>query len=983
MKSNRWNQVEQIFHEALQRQPEQRAAFLAQTCAGDETLLSEVNSLLNANGQDDSFFEVSASTLAAEMFGSLVGETIGPYEVLSELGSGGMGTVYLAQDARLGRKIALKLLPPQFTNDKDRLRRFQQEARAASALNHPNILTVYEIEQKADIHYIATEYVDGVTLRQLLSTDQLELDRILSIATQIASALQAAHAAGIVHRDIKPENVMIRSDGYIKVLDFGLAKLTENEFAGTTSETNPGVVLGTPRYMSPEQSRGLDVDLRTDIFSLGTVIYEMVTGKVPFEGETTSDVIAAIIKDEPQPMSLSVPELPPEFEEVVNKALAKDLGHRYQTIAEFSFDLQRLKEGVQLNALVRSTSEGSTKRHTASRFGSTAPQVQQKIDPLSTTASTRWAISAALGLVLIGVLLIAFVGYFIKPRTITTPPPLIALPLTSDPGFEGMPSLSPDGNYVAFIAGCDEPEKDFDLYVKQIGGGPPSRLTSGPAVEQFPAWSPDNRSIAFVRPKGDKLEVLLISPFGGPERKLTEITADTSTSFFSWVPPYLSWTPDSKYLVTMDRLSPEEPYGLFILSVATGEKRRLTTPPATATADGNPAISPDGRALAFLRIVAAGLNTQVCVLPLSENYRPAGEVRHLDLPQQFLTSPTWTSDGREIVYSASEPWVSGETRLWRVSVSGVERPQPLATVGENGFQATISRQGHRLVYADWKYDPDIWRAELYGPGKSSPAVKLIASTHRDVSPQYSADGSRIAFASDRSGHAEIWMCNSDGSSPVQVTTLETFSGSPQWFPDGRRIVFDLHREGQSDIYVTDLESQVPRRLTNDPSDDTTPNVSHDGKWIYFSSKRTGRFEIWRMPAEGGEAAQVTHNGGLIPFESADGRVIYYAKAPGETEVWKVPVSGGDETKVLGPVSTFEFAVVADGIYFIEIGTPLYVGSRGSSLKFFSFTTGLTEKVSDVKLNPNGALSISPDRRYALMTMVDPFICDLKLVENFR
>src|SRR5215813_13480033 len=306
MKLNRWQQVEQIFHAALQRKPEERAGFLVQTCAGDKSLLIEVNSLLTSFGQDDSFFEDSASTLAAEMFGDLVGETIGPYEVLSELGSGGMGTVYLAHDARLGRKIALKLLPPQFTNDKDRLRRFQQEARAASALNHPNILTVHEIEQKAELHYIATEYVDGVTLRQHMNNLRMNLGEVLDVATQVASALHAAHAAGIAHRDIKPENVMIRSDGYVKVLDFGLAKLTEKEFAPTTPDTNPGIVMGTPRYMSPEQARGRDVDLRTDIFSLGTIIYEMVTGQVPFEGETTSDIIAAIIKDEPEPMSLSV-----------------------------------------------------------------------------------------------------------------------------------------------------------------------------------------------------------------------------------------------------------------------------------------------------------------------------------------------------------------------------------------------------------------------------------------------------------------------------------------------------------------------------------------------------------------------------------------------------------------------------------------------------------------------------------------------------
>jgi len=314
MKPDRWQRIEQVFHAALKRKPADRATFLHESCAGDSALYGDVEALLRSCEQDDSFFENSASALAAEMFADRVGETIGPYEILSELGSGAMGIVYLAQDVRLGRKIALKLLPSQFTNDKDRLRRFQQEAHAASALNHPNILTVHEVEHKAGLHYIATEFVDGVTLRQRLNTKRMTLDEILSVATQVASALQAAHAAGIAHRDIKPENIMIRSDGYIKVLDFGLAKLTENEFAPATPDTNPGVVMGTPRYMSPEQARGLDVDLRTDIFSLGTVIYEMVTGKLPFEGQTTSDIIAAIIKDEPESMSLSVSDLPPELD---------------------------------------------------------------------------------------------------------------------------------------------------------------------------------------------------------------------------------------------------------------------------------------------------------------------------------------------------------------------------------------------------------------------------------------------------------------------------------------------------------------------------------------------------------------------------------------------------------------------------------------------------------------------------------------------
>ena len=975
------------------------------------------------------------------------GIKLGRYEIRSKIGEGGMGEVYLAQDTELDRKVALKILPADVASNRNRIDRFVREAKSAAALSHPNIAQIFEIGEDQGTHYIAMEFIEGVTLLELIHREPAELRKLLRYLQHVAEGLAKAHSAGIIHRDLKPDNIMVTYEGHAKILDFGLAKLieptvstsqkadhleggrddrpaTEIATAIMQPHSTPGMILGTCGYMSPEQAQGKisQIDHRSDIFSFGCILYEAITQSKAFPGKDVIDTLNKVIREPVPSIANFNPSAPSDLQRIVRQCLAKDPEERYQTIKDVAIELKEVRRELQ------STEEHTTAAPSVvmsailenepvlvSRLASNTPTELQRIvrkssakdrderyqtardlliDPNSVSRGFQLESSAsrrshrirkllATAGVLIGLLLIAFVGlYFIRPRASTTPPPLIAIPLTTDPGFEGMPSFSPDGNYVAFIAGGGEPEKDVDLYVKQIGGGPPLRLTSGPAVEEFPAWSPDNRAIAFVR-QGEKLEVFLISPFGGPERKLAEITADTSTSLFSWVPPYLSWTPDSKYLVTMDRLSPDEPYGLFVLSVATGEKRRLTTPPAPATADGNPAISPDGRTLAFVRVVAEG-STQVWVLPLSANYGPAGEVRRLDLPQQFLTSPAWTADGREIVYSASDQWAAGETRLWRVPVSGVERPQPLATVGENGFQATISREGHRLVYADLKYVDDIWRAEVTGPSKSSPPVKLIASTQRDYSPQYSPDGSKITFASDRSGHSEIWVCKSDGSSQVQLTTLESFSGSPQWFPDGRRIVFDVHREDQSDIYVTDIESRVPRRLANNPSDNVTPSVSHDGKWIYFSSKRSGRFEIWRMLAEGGEAAQVTYNGGLRPFESADGKVIYYAKAPGETEVWKVPASGGDETRVLGPVLAFQFAVVPNGIYFIESGTRVYAGSRGTSLKFYNFGRGTTERVVDIKLDPTNGLSVSPDGRYGLMTLVDPFhICDLKLVENFQ
>jgi Tol biopolymer transport system component len=529
---------------------------------------------------------------------------------------------------------------------------------------------------------------------------------------------------------------------------------------------------------------------------------------------------------------------------------------------------------------------------------------------------------------------------------------------------------------VAYASGGPQTD-NFDIYVKQIGGGPPRRLTSDAAVDVFPAWSPDGRSIAFIRERGDKVEVLLIPSLGGPERKIADTVADNSTFMFSWAPPYLSWSADSKYLVTTDRASPGEPHSLFVLSVATGEKRRLTTPPATALADGNPAISPDGRTLAFVRIASHG-NPQLYVLPLSADYKSAGVERHLDLSQPSVIGPAWTADGQEILCSVGQRW--GEWRLWRVSLSGSQKPQPLASVGPEDSQPTISRQGDHFVYAHWTSDLDIWRAEVSSRGGVSPPMKLIASTRWDDAPQYSPVGSKILFVSDRSGHNEVWVCNADNSNPVQLTSLESTSGSPGWFPDGRRIVFDSSKEGDFDVYTTDITTLVPHRLTTESGDDLTPSVSHDSEWIYFASRRTGRLEVWRMRAEGGEAVQVTHKGGWAPKESPDGKVVYYQLTDSQ-DVWKVAIGGGEETRVLGPVA--EFAVTAEGIYFIEIGTRMWVGTAGNSLKFFSFAKGTTEKVADVKLNPLNALSVSPDGRYVLFSQIDPFVSDLMLVENFR
>src|SRR5262249_1304391 len=363
MTPERYRQIDQLADAALELGVEERAAFLDRACAGDDEFRRQVEQLLSAHGHEDGFLstpalEAIAREMAAAQAQSLIGRQLGHYEILSLLGSGGMCEVYLAEDASLGRKVALKLLPAEFTRDQDRLLRFKQEARAASSLNHPNIITIYEIGEADGIHFIATEFIDGQTLRQRSAQGRLGLFAALDIGIQTATALSAAHDAGIAHRDIKPENLMLRPDGYLKVLDFGSSKLTETRTLGGSSKTSamtavrtaPGIVMGTINYMSPEQARGLEVDARSDIFTLGVVLYQMLTGANPFKGATTADVISGILDKEPAPLSRAAREAPKELERIVSRALRKDREDRYQAVQDLLLDLKGLKQELELEA---------------------------------------------------------------------------------------------------------------------------------------------------------------------------------------------------------------------------------------------------------------------------------------------------------------------------------------------------------------------------------------------------------------------------------------------------------------------------------------------------------------------------------------------------------------------------------------------------------------------------------------------------------
>jgi len=449
------------------------------------------------------------------------GSRLDAYEIVRPLGSGGMGEVWLATEVRLGRKVALKVLPADLTQDTLRVHRFEQEARAASALNHPNVCTVLALGETADgQHYIAMEYVEGQTLRQRLSTSRLTIRESLDIAIQVAAALSAAHAAGIVHRDIKPENAMIRPDGFVKVLDFGLAKLAPvaPKIAGgdttqTVLKTEAGVVVGTAAYMSPEQARGQEVDARTDIWSLGVMLYEMIAGRSPFAASSGTDVLAAILDRDPLPLARFEPETPPELQRILTKCLRKERALRYQVVQDLLLDLQTLREA--LPAQVRSGSGPAALSPAAAEPRAASGSVVSK------RLGRRLMLAGTVTLLLVG----AALGAWWWRTKAPTGSPSVGAPverpltrLTFAPGLQTDVTFSPDGRFIAYAS---DQGGNFDIWVQPLaGGGDPVQVTKSPAADTEPDWSPDGGQIVF-RSERDGGGLFVVSALGGPERRLT------------------------------------------------------------------------------------------------------------------------------------------------------------------------------------------------------------------------------------------------------------------------------------------------------------------------------------------------------------------------------------------------------------------------------------------------------------------------------
>ena len=967
MKPERWKQVDQLLEAALDCPATERASFLDQACEGDEELRRELESLLVSDAQTKAFIESPPAMVAADLFNDnqpkpSTGERIAHYEILEQIGSGGMGEVYLARDSRLGRKVALKLLPRSLTADPQLRARFFREAQLASALDHPNICTIHEVGQSSSFLFIAMQYVEGITLKQMIDSRPLKVDALLSISLQVADALAAAHDQGIIHRDIKSTNIIITPRGQAKVLDFGLAKLTDasdRDGVGTAESelTRTGAVMGTPSYMSPEQARGERVDHRSDIFSLGAVIYEMASGDVPFKRKSQAETMNAVINESHTPVSELNERVPPGLSAAIERALSKDPANRYQSTGEILKDLRQVGRGVGL--LGSSDSQGAV-----------IPYV-----PLGRRSARRWMWT----MTLLGLALLIGLGLWflsLRPMPQAPRPALQTTPLTSYVGMEFTPAFSPDGKQVAF-AWNGEKGDNYDIYVKLVEAGTPHRLTTHPAQDTFPTWSPDGSHIAFRRHTNESDAIYLIPSLSGPERKLADLFPRLLGAAVGG--DGLAYSVDGKFLAVPDKSSAGEPFSIVLISTETGEKRKLSSPPAESVGDNTPAFSPDGRQLAFSRMSGQGVED------IYQVAAEGGEPRQLTFDNRFITDLNWTADGREIVFISDR---AGDTGLWRVSATGGTPERLLTAVGYRVTRLSISRQGHRLAYSQMFVDTNIWRVELAGTKrKVSAPTMLISSSKPDYSPQYAPDGKRITFRSDRSGSSEIWASEADGSSPIQLTNFGgPHAGAPRWSPDGKQIAFDARPEGNPDIFVISAEGGRPRRLTEDPAEEIAPSWSRDGRWIYFGSNRSGSMQIWKMPAAGGEAQPVTKGGGSAAYESSDGQFLFYTKARNVAGIWRVPVEGGEEILVLDTHKAgywSAWTVVDQGIYFLtaeKISRP--------AIEFFSFTTGRLIEVATLAKpfglasNPEG-LSVSPDGRWVLYTQEDQRDVDLMLVENFR
>jgi serine/threonine protein kinase/tricorn protease-like protein len=758
--------VNDIFQAAIERAEHERAGYLDEVCNGNESLRSEVQSLLNsyqpAASEQSPVEALAEVTVNSKAFNLAPGEQIGSYKIVRKIGEGGMGEVYLAEESKLKRQVALKFLSAQVTQNDEQLARFVREAQAVSALNHPNILTVYEIGVENEVHFIATEFIDGHTLRETLGSDELTFEKLLSIAVQAAEALTTAHEAGIIHRDIKPENIMIRRDGYAKILDFGLAKLTETPGRGADLEaetqkllkTDPGLIMGTAMYMSPEQTRGLaDVDARTDIWSLGVVLFEMFGGRAPFEGNTVSDMIASILKTETPPLSEFVKDCPPELERIVTKALRKDRDERYQSMKDLALDLKSLRGDWATSSKIE-------------RVAANKEQKQTAVIPQLTAAATAKTFSlGGVLLIVLGVALVSGGLWWFLGKNANEAAALKNTEIVnwnSSPGeVYGNGSFSPNADMIAFTS---TKSGTRNIWIKQMGEGDAKQITDDEFKNEQPVWSPSGEELAFFSTRGDQPGIWRIPKLGGSPKAVVEIS-DASVALRRW----------SKSETIYYQLK----NNLFAVSATGGQVRQITNFDAGKTASGI-SISPDEQHVAY--ILNDGERWSIWTASVA-----GGESVSLAGAETEIKNSVWHPDNNRIFYSVK---VDGTFQIFMTDIYGSKPKQITPSVEKDSFVLDVSFDGEKILYASAEEKSDVWAVNPVTSKETAIASDINSELWASVSP----DGKSVAYQSIKNLSQGDKLLNgaimvkqlTSNDQPVQIAAE---GGLPVWSPNGQKIAF--------------------------------------------------------------------------------------------------------------------------------------------------------------------------------------------------
>lgn len=941
--------MDALLEAALEQPADKRESFVIQSSEDDVDLRKEVLSLLRAQSQASQFMEHSAMRVAAAALagdldltisGSLVGKEIANYRIEKLLGAGGMGEVYLAHERKLNRMVALKILPWHLSADSERHDRFQREARALSSLNHPNLITIYEVGEANGLHFIAMELVEGETLSSLRQS--LTLKQTLSIVGQVAEALWTAHQAGVVHRDIKTDNIMFRSDGYVKVLDFGLVKLTElaADTSRNNADTREGVAMGTLAYMSPEQAAGEPVDQRTDIWSLGVVLYELVSGKKPFKGQTRQSTINAILSADPEPVTSIDESLPSELNLILDKALEKDRDLRYQTASDFRSDIRRLLRQIDTAA----TASGS------SPFRRSVPQFTRR--------AWFWPLVISAALVAAAVPLF----WYYTPVKEAGPDwsRAVRLQLTNQAGTEFFPVLAPHGE--DFVYASNE-GGNFDLYLQRVGGKNARPLTPNtPSHDMEPAYAPDGKHIAFYSSR-DPSGIYVMEATGENVRPVTPACH------------HPSWSPDGREIVcsTFGRDAPStrntKPSSLWIVDVATGAKRLLCESDAM-----QPAWSPNGNRIAFWFMPPSAGRSDIATISSA-----GGEIEVISKDASTNWNPVWSPDGK-FLYFASDRL--GNMSFWRVPIdekTGKALGEPEAVVTPSTFNRHLgfSRDGRRMIYVQTDEQSNM-RAVKFDPRSERTIGEPFWITRGDqriVRPKLSPDGTRFVMRVPRRTQDDIVVMDLDGSNWCDLTNDKFFDRYPRWSPDGKKIAFTSDRSGRYEIWIIDAEGTNLRQLSFDSSGDTTfPLWSPDGTRIQFQrnhqnvivdvNKPWSEQALQILPATEKlfVASDWSPDGTKLIGTFTDYQVVYFSFTTNQYEI----VSDAGSFPIWFPDSTRYVSLSSSTL------GKAYVGD---------ITTKRVREIQSLKESDIRGLSISPDGQLLYFTLQstesDVWLLDLK------